>query len=230
MKGYVTPDNILIAFDLDDTLYKEIDFVRSAFDYIDLYLYRKYPFKRKYIYNILYTAFEKKENPFDKLFTILGNTNYKVSENITDMVRMYRNHNPSIKLDSKTQETLSRLKSEGYVLGLITDGRSITQRNKIAALGLDIFFEKHDIIISEEFGSEKTNISNFKYFNDRYPFLKKMFYIGDNPKKDFLNPMKLGWKTICLKDNGMNIHSQDFDENTVPDNTVDSIDEIFRLI
>ena len=230
MKEYVTPDNILIAFDLDDTLYKEIDFVRSAFYYISRYLNSKYPVEQKYAYNVLYSAFENKENPFDKLFSILENANITISENITGLVDIYRNHPPAIELDIETYEILSRLKSCGYILALVTDGRSITQRNKITALGLDRFFENHNIIISDEFGSEKTNISNFKYFNDRYPFTKKMFYIGDNPKKDFFNPAKLGWKTICLKDNGTNIHPQDFTNHTNPDFTVNSLSEIYRLI
>lgn len=230
MKEYVTGGNTLVAFDLDDTLYKEIDFVRSAFRYIDRDICGKYTLGQKYVYNILYSAFEKKENPFDSLFATLEKYDIRLSENISRFVELYRNHLPDIKLQPEIYEILSRLKYEGYILGLITDGRSLTQRNKIAALGLDKFFENDNIIISEEFGSEKTNISNFKYFNDKYPLAEKIFYIGDNPKKDFLNPMKLGWKTICLEDNGTNIHSQNFDGYAHPDHIVGSLDEIFSLI
>ena len=35
------------------------------------------------------------------------------------------------------------------------------------------------------------------------------YYIGDNVKKDFITPNKLGWKTIGMRDvDSVNIHSQ----------------------
>lgn len=41
------------------------------------------------------------------------------------------------------------------------------------------------------------------------------YYIGDNLRKDFVAPNKLGWQTICLLDNGENIHSQDFSVDSI---------------
>ena len=36
-------------------------------------------------------------------------------------------------------------------------------------------------------------------------------YVGDNTAKDFLYPNQHGWKTVCLLDDGQNIHKQSFD-------------------
>ena len=36
------------------------------------------------------------------------------------------------------------------------------------------------------------------------------YYVGDNPKKDFIAPNVLGWETICLLDSGCNIRPQEF--------------------
>jgi putative hydrolase of the HAD superfamily len=47
---------------------------------------------------------------------------------------------------------LKQLKANGYKLGLITDGRSISKRKKIKALNIEKYFEY--ILISEEFGTE----------------------------------------------------------------------------
>jgi putative hydrolase of the HAD superfamily len=92
---------------------------------------------------------------------------------------------------------------------LVTDGRSNSQRNKIKALGLERWFEERNIIISEEFGSEKTDKRNFTYFMEKYPG-RSYCYVGDNTQKDFLAPNGLGWNTVCLLDDGRNIHKQDF--------------------
>ena len=39
------------------------------------------------------------------------------------------------------------------------------------------------------------------------------YYIADNLKKDFITPNKLGWQTVGLIDNGLNIHvySENYD-------------------
>lgn len=93
-------------------------------------------------------------------------------------------------------------------MGLITDGRSIQQRAKIKALGLNKYLS--NIVISEEIGSDKPNLKNYQIFEEKYAEKKfKFLYIGDNLKKDFVTPNKLGWYTICLMDkDGLNVHSQ----------------------
>ena len=103
------------------------------------------------------------------------------------------------------------------------------QRNKIKALGLESYFE--EIIISEEFGSEKPNINNYKYFQN--VFLNKNYtYIADNISKDFISANTLNWKTICLLDNGKNIHKQNFNVSShfLPKYQINSFSEILELI
>jgi putative hydrolase of the HAD superfamily len=61
-------------------------------------------------------------------------------------------------------------------------------------------------VISEEFGSEKPEMSNFveveKFFGNG-----RFFYFGDNYYKDFIVPNKLRWTTITLLNDGNNIHN-----------------------
>lgn len=61
----------------------------------------------------------------------------------------YRTHIPSIVLPEEVENMLSVLKKQGCVIGLITDGRKITQWNKIHSLGLERYIDKEDCIISE---------------------------------------------------------------------------------
>ena len=72
-------------------------------------------------------------------------------------------------------------------------------------------------------------MENYAYFMKRYSYCQSFIYVGDNVKKDFITPNALGWKTICLKDDGRNIHKQDFTltpEQALPKKTILSLKEL----
>lgn len=194
----------VVCFDLDDTLYKEKDFVKSAFNEVAAYIACVSRKNEEAIRELMQSSFERGEQVFQKTNEILG-----IEVPMDVFLKIYREHYPDIQLAQNVLATLSILKEKGFILGLITDGRSRTQRNKIAALELKRFFRNDNIIVSEEFGSEKPSERNYRYFMDKYPSAR-FAYVGDNPKKDFVTPNRLGWTTICLLDNGENIHQQDF--------------------
>lgn len=199
----------VVCFDLDDTLYKEIDFLKSAFKEIVDYALKcssNVDLSPAHLYEGMLSTYFSKNNAFDYLIAAVGMDLDKAI-----LLSLYRNHVPQISLSEGALELLTEIKSRGFEIGIITDGRSIQQRNKIKALGLDKIVSEGNIIISEEFGPEKPSMANYEYFVTKYPDATEFFYIADNPKKDFLSPNVLGWKTICLKDDGRNIHSQSFD-------------------
>ena len=204
----------VICFDLDDTLYKEIDYLKSAYREIAQYAAEQCTGCSDSVnilaikaYNRMLDAYREGLNAFEELNLFLG-----LELPISDYLYIYRHHKPKIALPEDAVRTLDALKAEGVRIGLITDGRSVQQRNKIEALGLGKWIEKEDIVISEEFGSEKPNVANYEYFMRRYPECHDFTYVGDNLKKDFIAPNALGWHTICLKDDGRNIHRQEVDD------------------
>ena len=73
------------------------------------------------------------------------------------------------------------------------------------------WIDEKDMVISEVFGSEKPALANYEYFMKHYPECHDFTYVGDNPRKDFIAPNALGWQTVCLKDDGRNIHRQEVD-------------------
>ena len=218
------PKYRVVVFDLDDTLYKEVDFLKSAYREIaeraemewgcPADIYQKMMFWR-----------EIGENVFGKLIT---ESNMKTS--VGDLLTMYRSHIPKCQLEEQTQNVLSQLKLS-CVLGIITDGRSLTQRNKIKALALDTFIDEANVLISEETGYEKPSEEPFRFFMSKYPQCH-YYYVGDNPAKDFYSPNRLGWDTICLSDNGQNIHHQNFDLDTdyLPKYKIDSIMDLSDIL
>ena len=202
----------VICFDLDDTLCKEIDCLKSAFREIAEYSAEHchgcsvpVAVLAHKAYDVMIAAYQEGQNAFDVLNSFLG-----LDLPIADYLYIYRNHKPKIALCEDVVRTLDALKAVGVRIGLITDGHSVQQRNKIKALGLGRWIENADIVVSEEFGSEKPALANYEYFMKRYPECQDFTYVGDNPRKDFIAPNALGWMTICLKDDGRNIHRQDF--------------------
>lgn len=189
----------VIAFDLDDTLYKEIDFLKSAFSYI------AYIYHIPYAYTEMIEWYKTKQNVFENLLV-----SYHINTTLKELINLYHQHRPTISLDTNTEKILRFLKLDAYTeLALITDGYSITQRHKIEALDLYKYFEISNIFISEEIGYAKPSQKSFLYLMKKYADAE-YWYIGDNTNKDFITPNRLGWKTIAIHNNGKNIHPYHF--------------------
>lgn len=212
-------EEYVICFDLDDTLYKEIDFVESAYREIAVLE------KRPDLLPQMMGWQKNGENVFFHFNKAIGK-----ETSISEYLKLYRSHYPTISLSEGVEVTLNELKHREITLGLITDGRSISQRNKIKALGLSRWFDNENIIISEETNFEKTEEPNFRFFIKKYQGVE-FTYVGDNPKKDFIVPNRLGWKTVMLKDNGRNIHKQEaVPVENLPQITITSIEELLDFI
>ncbi|MDR1895900.1 MAG: HAD family hydrolase [Prevotellaceae bacterium] len=214
----------IVVFDLDDTLYNEIDYLNSAFREIAEYLEATYSISN--IYDFMLQKYSEGQNVYDEI-----NKNYSLNISKEKFLLLYRNHIPDIQLDNATKTTLTILQKNDCILGIITDGREITQTRKIKALALSKFFEQGNIIISESFGSEKPSSANYTYFEKKYSN-SKFYYIGNSTEKDFVAPNKLGWTTICILDNGKHIHKQDFSlsKEYLPKYNVRNLIEIYNLI
>ena len=208
----------VIVFDLDDTLYNEIDFLKSAFKEISLLVARDRYLK---IYQKMLDLYYSGNDVFD--YIVNHYPEYKKS----DLIFLYRNHFPAIQAFEGVVEVLNEL-SKDYYLAIITDGRSITQRNKIKALKLDDFIDEY--VISEEFGSEKPNINNFELIQNKFK-CKKYTYVADNVLKDFISPNNLGWLTIGLCNNGFNIVRpfKNLTDDYQPDFWVESFKDLSRV-
>ena len=215
----------VVVFDLDDTLYNEVDFLKSAFREIARILTAGRD-DADFVYNEMLSSYSRGANVFDELIQ-----HYKPAFSVEELLQLYRNHKPLLSLDECTRNALCTLKDAGCVLGLITDGRTVTQKHKIASLKLHEFIDESDIIISELFGTEKPNEKNYRYFSEKYGYAQ-YYYVGDNVKKDFITPNLLGWITICVKDNGQFIHKQNFDldKNYLPQYTIEHIGEVYSIV
>jgi putative hydrolase of the HAD superfamily len=193
--------NSYFVFDLDDTLYSEIDYLKSAFKSIAKKIA---PDNFKSLYDEMLNTYISGSDTFRLLIEKYPEKSLTVEK----LLYLYRNHYPNITLKVGALEIFTEIRKRKGKIGLITDGRSITQRNKLKALGIDSYFDR--IVISEEFGCQKPDLSVFESFMRGEDSLK-LYYIGDNITKDFIAPKKLGWTCIGII-NKDNIHAEDITE------------------
>lgn len=202
----------VFIFDLDDTLYKEIDFVMSAFKHIDRLLVADHGLKPNKAYNLLMRSYRNGDDPFEALSRLLQLNGIEIPHAADWMIEEYCYHIPAIELEPTTRFTLKSMREMKIPMYIITDGLSITQRNKIRALGLDEYIPWENVFISEDLGHDKKTPLAFMTILERYrPAADKNEYVfvGANPEKDFLVANQYGCTSIQLTDDGRNIHPQD---------------------
>lgn len=183
----------LVVFDLDDTLYNEIDYLRSAYKEIAM---RLEPERWQPLWASMFSSYRSGRNVFEII-------SKQYALEIDELIGIYRSHQPTISPFDGVPSLMESIRSHGGKIGLLTDGRSNTQRAKIEALNIDQYLDM--VVISEELGSEKPNPRNYKVFTSEFS-PETAYYIADNLKKDFISAKSLGWRTIGLLDNGKNIH------------------------
>ncbi|MBF0486570.1 MAG: HAD hydrolase-like protein [Nitrospirae bacterium] len=185
-------------FDLDDTLYREMDYVEGGFRAVAEFLGGRYGLKEETVLDktmsILHTSGRGKI--FDKLIELLGISNEEI---VRYLIYMYRTHKPAISVYEDVIPVFEHLRSVGVKTGLITDGMAIVQQNKVSALGIAGLFDV--IIYTDAIGAEywKPSPVAFKMaLNILNTPACESVYVGDDPSKDFIAPNALGMKTVRI--------------------------------
>lgn len=197
----------VIVFDLDDTLHKEIEYLKAAYRLIAKELWGDKWYEQ---YKQMLSDYHAGVNVFEKVCDQLADVE------MAGLLNMYRFGVHELTLEGDVADVLSVLKAGDTILGIVSDGRYVTQMNKVEALGLTHWIDIDCIVINSDSKLFKPNPSGYeklvaavktKYGVKQFEYT----YVGDNLKKDFIVPNALGWNTICLKDDGRNIHKQDFE-------------------
>lgn len=183
----------VILFDLDDTLYNEIEYIKSGFYKIAEFLQNKV--EKEKTFNMLMEAFKTGKQPINY---VLENCNIEEPQILDKCLQIYQNQKPDIVLSNQVKNLLELLRTQEFRIGLITDGRPNGQRAKIEALGLEEYMD--EIIITDELGGilfRKPNDIAFRIMKYRFDVeYEEMIYIGDNIRKDFIAPKALGMRWI----------------------------------
>lgn len=192
VKEYIS-DISLVIFDLDDTLYGEKDYVKSGYKEVAKILPQI-----ENAYEKLYAAFEEKKSVFDEVLSSEG----IYSDDLKNMcLKTYRFQKPDITLYPGVKELLVNIRSSGRKIGIITDGRPEGQWAKLKTLELDKLVDY--IVVTDELGGvefRKPCDKAFVLMKEKFGFpYEEICYIGDNIKKDFIAPDRLGMRSIWFK-------------------------------
>jgi putative hydrolase of the HAD superfamily len=187
--------NVLV-FDLDDTLYDELTYVKSGFQAVADYLQHKYMIDSQGCFQWMWERLQ-----YDGRGRIFDDTlihfNFYSKSAVNKCLRVYRTHQPKIKLNEESKRCVSRL--QNYPQYIVTDGNKTVQHNKLVVLGL--YKEMKHCFVTHRYGVKHAKPSAYCFFKiaEREEVTPdKIAYIADNPHKDFVGIKKHGFKTVRL--------------------------------
>ncbi|MBW7990664.1 MAG: HAD family hydrolase [Planctomycetes bacterium] len=197
-----------VIFDLDDTLYDEIEYCKSGFTAAAEFLANRsestsansttVQADMKRISAALWEQF-RTGNRTKTFNAALDELELAYDDElILGLIEVYRQHKPKITLPPDSRDALCELSTK-YTLALLTDGFLPGQQLKVQALGIEKYFKA--IVYTEQLGREfwKPSPVGFeKILQSLEVRPENAVYIADNEKKDFIAPNKLGFATIQI--------------------------------
>lgn len=193
-----------VAFDMDDTLYDELDYYKSGLTAVSSAIAGDNELDDRIVFETIWRVFMQgnHKTTFNETFDILAIA-YD-SDDIKKLVDVLRCHPPQITLPVDSRALLEELK-ESYKLALVTDGFLPAQKLKVQALEIEKYFDC--TVFTEELGREfwkPSTVAFEKMLKELALRPEQCVYVGDNLTKDFIAPNKLGFRSIQLaRPNGL---------------------------
>jgi len=220
-----------VVFDLDDTLISEKEYIKSGYCHIAEIIEGRFSIDKNQVFDDLMNLFRVSPlNVFNRLYD-----KYQIEyskEMILDLVKEYRWHFPDIQFYDDVLTCLSELNKSGIKVGIITDGYTITQRQKLKALKADEYFD--EIIVTDELGRDywKPNPKAFELMKEKLKVnFDEMIYVGDNLKKDFISPNRLGMLSIAIKrEDGVYTLLDNVIAEQKPHYTIEKLNQLYSLL
>ena len=220
-----------VAFDLDDTLYPERDFVRSGYlavaEWAEAQLGLAAPIVQAEL-EALFTAGIRKE-----VFNLwLEERGLDPARWVQPMIEVYRDHSPRISMFADAAAMLLALESHGVRRGAITEGVRTVQESKLRALGLAAAFEV--VVISGEEARERWKPSRApfdEWLQQMKVHAEESCYVGDNPAKDFRGARQAGMRTMRVRrEEGLHAREEPLTPGDAPDVEVHDLNEAAQVL
>lgn len=223
--------NLILVFDLDDTLYPERQFALSGFAAAERWA--------QAMLGLTGLAADMTrlldQGHLGQLFrlALASRLPDHLPEHLDGLLEAYRSHLPTLTLFDDASWALGHFGALAK-LGLITDGTHAVQRRKVEALGVARHFRK--IVYTDALGGRAFSKPHHQSYqlieaalgsgNDRF------VYVGDNPAKDFVAPNARGWTSVMVDRPGVQkIHAAaKAAEGGAPHHIVASLTELLAVL
>ena len=190
-----------VVFDLDDTLYRERDFVAGGYRAVARYVANTAGLPAEDIFRAMMRTFSTSGRK--DVFTMVITSFLKDPIPLEELIDVYRNHSPRLRLFPGYGRLLHELRKH-HKLGIITDGIPQVQRRKVEALGLQNAVDQ--IIYTGDYGPQcaKPDPLAFSLMLQRLKAdPSRAVYVGDNPFKDCIGAHRAGMRfAMVQKHNG----------------------------
>lgn len=201
----------MIIFDLDDTLYNQLDVFKNAIEAV---------FKdRKLKENTLVELFEHRQQYSNQALVLYQKKLmsqeemyiYRISQAFSaigiqidrkealSFQEAYSYFQTHLSLDSQMEKVLDYLSDKNYLIGLLSNGSVKHQHKKIDQLSLSKWIKPEHQFVSGHFGIDKPDPNLFLEVEKIVPKPKEtLIMIGDSYENDILGARKVGWQSIFL--------------------------------
>ncbi len=197
-----------VIFDLDDTLYDQIQPFQKA-------VAQRFSIKKEN-WEPLYIAFRHyadevfeqatsgamplKESHIYRMKQALADFGIQVTDSEALSIQQdYQTYQGQLELPPEFEAVFAYCQQNGLEMGLITNGPSLHQRRKIQSLQLDRWIKRELILISGEVGVTKPDVAIFRSMEEHLKLEpQECCYIGDSFENDVLGAKNAGWKAIWL--------------------------------
>jgi putative hydrolase of the HAD superfamily len=222
-----------VFFDIDDTLYDTSGFAalarRAA---INVMIDAGLPLESDEAYKLLREIIKEKGSNYDKHFNVLTKRVFGEEKPRLIALGMITYHNVKfalLRLFPETMSTLIYLKSRGYHLGVISNGITIKQWEKLIRLGLHHFFD--EIITSEEAGVQKPDDKIFKQALDRMGCkAENSIMIGNKFSEDIIGALNVGMDAILVNSELTEEERFYLEENNIKLEVLPNLQDIKKIL
>lgn len=167
-------------FDLDDTLYPEIEYLKGAYTSIASFLSNETNIEQKKIFDFLITGFMERgrELLFDKMFQHFE-IELKYMSNILNIMRTYTPRS-KISLFHNLYEKLPLILNSAKQVFVVTNGNVIQQKNKVKNIDWRFLDQKIIFIFANEY-KRKPFVESFLFIKEKYSIKENStIMIGDS--------------------------------------------------
>ena len=183
-----------IIFDLDNTLFDQVDYIKNLMSHIASRLSKTYNLDTDTTSKLFFSYWIEKGpfygHFFDDMVEKLSINKNEV-KNLIDISHTYKPN--TLPLYPEVDYTLKKLQKK-YKLAMITDGNEQVQKNKVEALGIKKYFSK---IFYATKKNMKPSASGYLAILEQLNLKPdEALYVGDNPKVDFITPNKMNMPTL----------------------------------